>query len=257
MRCREIETLFAAYVDDEAPPAERQAVDAHLHACPPCRERVAGERAARDVVRARRATLRPCASEALRRRCAAHGVAPAVRGGLLTARAWVPLSLAAAVLLAVSSVLFFAGNSAEVLAAQLAVDHVKCFKFAPAPGPVDPLAEGRKWESGYGWPLTVPPSAPAEQLELVGVRRCLSSQGRIAHMLYRWRGQPLSVFVLNSRARGRPEREDVRADLQETVEKLGERAIIWSHGDRTYAVVGRDAAPELQQVARYVRRVSE
>ena len=260
MKCRELEPLFAAYVDDEAAASERAAVDAHLHACPPCRERVIGERAARDVVRARRSALRPCASQALRTRCAAQHVAPAVRGGLLTARAWVPLSLAAAVMIAVSGILFFAGNTVEVLAAQLAVDHVKCFKFAPAHASVDPVAEGRKWEAGYGWPLKVPASSADEQLELVAVRRCLSSEGRIAHMMYRWRGEPLSVFVLNSRVRGRREREDgrdPRTELQETVERIGERAVIWSQGDRTYAVVGREAAPALQQLARYVRRASE
>jgi anti-sigma factor RsiW len=256
MKCQELDPLFAAYVDEEAAPPERAAVDAHLQGCPPCRDRLAGERAARDVVRARREGLRPCASPALRARCVAQRVPAAVRGGVITRRAWVPLSLAAAVLLAVGGTLFFAGSNVEVLAAQLAVDHVKCFQFAPdrgsaSPAAVDPLAEGKKWESGYGWPLKVPPSAAAEELTLVGVRRCLSSEGRIAHMMYRWRGQPLSVFVINSRPGRR------RGDAEESVEKLGEHAILWSRGDRTYAVVARDPSPDLQQVARYVRRAAE
>jgi anti-sigma factor RsiW len=255
-RCRDVEALFAPYVDDEVAPQERATVDAHLHGCPPCRDRVAGERAARDVVRAHRVSLRPCASNALRTRCAAQRIAPAIRGGLVTRRAWLPLALAAAVLLAISGTLFFAGNSVEVLAAQLAVDHVKCFQFAPDRGAIDPLAEGRKWEAGYGWPLKVPASAPAEQLELIGVRRCLSSEGRVAHMMYRWRGQPLSVFVLNSRVRGR-RGSPAASDVNDIVEKMGEQAVIWSRGDRTYAVVARSPAPGLQQVARYVRRVSE
>jgi anti-sigma factor RsiW len=252
-RCRDVELLFTAYVDGEAAPPERATVDAHLHACPPCRDRVAGERAAREVLRARRSSLRPCASNALRTRCAAQRIAPAIRGGVLTRRAWAPLALAAAVLLAVSGALFFAGNSVEVLAAQLAVDHVKCFQFSPERGAVDPLAEARKWEAGYGWALKVPASAAAEQLELLGVRRCISSEGRVAHMMYRWRGQPLSVFVLNSRVRGRPG----AGEVNEIVDKLGEQAVIWSRGDRTYAVVARRPAPGLQEVARYVRRVSE
>ena len=168
----------------------------------------------------------------------------------------------AAVLLAVGGTLLFVGSNVEVLAAQLAVDHVKCFQFAPDRGAatpaahpaVDPLAEGKKWEGGYGWPLKVPPSAESEQLQLVGVRRCLSSEGRIAHMMYRWRGQPLSVFVINSRP-GR--RRDARADIDESLEKLGEHTILWSRGDRTYAVVARGPSPELQQVVRYVRRAAE
>ena len=256
--CQQIEPLFAAYVDDEAETAERATVDAHLRACPPCRDRIAGERAARDVLRARRTGLRPCASSALRARCAAHGVSPAIRSGLLSRRALIPLSLAAAVVLAVSSSLFFFGNTVEVLAAQLAVDHVKCFQFAPDRGArpvrVDPLTEERSWETSYGWPLKVPASAASEELELIGVRRCLSSEGRVAHMMYRWHGQPLSVFVLNSRAGGTNQGQP---EIEEVVNKMGENTVIWSRGDRTYAVVARGPSPDLQQVARYVRRASE
>ena len=253
MKCREVEAIFAPYVDDEVAPAERARVDAHLQACPPCRDHVAGERSAREILRARRARLRPCASDALRTRCAAQYVARAVRGGVLTRRTLVPLSLAAALLLVVSGALFFAGNSVEVLAAQLAVDHVKCFQFAPDRSGVDPIAEGGKWERVYGWPLQVPAAAAAEDLQLLGVRRCLSSHGRIAHMMYRWRGEPLSVFVLNSRVAG----TDPRAEVEASVKKMGEQAVIWSRGDRTYAVVARGEPAAVQQVARYVRKVSE
>jgi anti-sigma factor RsiW len=253
-RCQELEPLFASYVDGEATPTDRAALDAHVHACPPCRDRIAGERVAREVLRARGAGLRPCASQALRSRCAAQRLSRGVRGAVLTRRTLVPLSLAAAVLIGVAASLFFVGNSVEVLAAQLAVDHVKCFQFPPdRAGTVDPLAEGRKWETGYGWPLKVPASTETEQLELLGVRRCLSSEGRVAHLMYRWRGQPLSVFVLNSRLDGGADLKDVEA----TLVKLGEQTVIWSSGNQTYAVVGRGPSSGLQQVARYVRRASE
>lgn len=254
-RCREIEALFAPYVDEEAAAPDRAAVDAHLNACGPCRDRIAGERVARDVIRARRAGLRPCASDSLRTRCAAQRIAPAIKGGLVTRRGWVPLSLAAALLLAIGATLFLAGNSVEVLAAQLAVDHVKCFQFAPDRAAIDPLAEGRKWEAGYGWPLKVPASAQSEQLELLGVRRCLSTEGRVAHLMYRWRGKPLSVFVLNSRIKDAGDRQGQLAET--TLVKMGEQAIIWSRSGQTYAVVADDSSPALQQVARYVRRAVE
>lgn len=257
--CQQIEPLFAAYVDDEAATSERETVDAHLRACPPCRDRIAGERTARQVLRARRTGLRPHASQGLRARCAAQCVPPGIRSGVLTRRALIPLSLAAAVLLAVSSTLFFFGNTVEVLASQLAVDHVKCFQFAPDRGarPVrlDPLAESRKWESNQGWALKVPASAASEELELIGVRRCLSTEGRVAHLMYRWHGQPLSVFVLNSRVRGSG--HEPSGEIEETLSKMGENTVIWSRGDRTYAVVARGPSPDLQQVARYVRRASE
>jgi anti-sigma factor RsiW len=254
-RCREVEAFFAPYVDEEAAGPDRAAVDAHLQACGPCRDRVASERIAREVLRTRRAGLRPCATDALRTRCAAQRIVPAIKGGLVTRRTWVPLSLAAALLLAIGGTLFVAGNTVEVLAAQLAVDHIKCFQFPPDRGAVDPLAEARKWEAGYGWPLKVPASAESEHLELIGVRRCLSTEGRIAHLMYRWRGQPLSVFVVNSRVR-RP--EGASGSIVETsLDKMGEHAIIWTRADRTYAVVAHDSSPALQQVARYVRRASE
>jgi anti-sigma factor RsiW len=253
-RCREIEALFAPYVDQEAAAADRAAVDAHLNACGPCRDRIASERVAREVVRARRAGLRPYASDSLRTRCAAQRIAPAIKGGVVTRRGWVPLSLAAALLLAVGATLFLAGNSVEVLAAQLAVDHVKCFQFPPDRGAIDPLAEARKWEAGYGWPLKVPASAESEQLELLGVRRCLSTEGRVAHLMYRWRGKPLSIFVLNSRINdGEPQGQVIGT----TLEKMGEHAVIWSRSGQTYAVVADDSSPALQQVARYVRRAME
>ena len=47
--------------------------------------------------------LRPCASDLLRTRCAAHRTPPGIKGGLVTRRGWVPLSLAAGVLLAGAS----------------------------------------------------------------------------------------------------------------------------------------------------------
>jgi anti-sigma factor RsiW len=254
-RCREIEALFAPYVDEEAPAPDRATVDAHLNACSPCRDRIAGERVAREVVRARRSTLRPCASEALRTRCAAQRIVPAIKGGLITRRGWVPLSLAAALLLAVGGTLFLAGNTVEVLAAQLAADHIKCFQFAPDRASVDPLTESRKWEEGYGWPIKVPASAQSEQLELVGVRRCLSTEGRIAHLMYRWRGKPLSVFILNAPVKGAATDDGVTAAT--SLRKMGEQEIIWTRAGRTYAVVAHDSSPALQEVARYIKRASE
>jgi anti-sigma factor RsiW len=93
----------------------------------------------------------------------------------------------------------------------------------------------------------VPSSAPDRQLVLLDVRRCLSSDGLTAHMLYRWRGQPLSVYVLNS---ARVQNFEVR-----TVDKLGEEEVMWSRGGRTYAVVGRGRRADLEQFAKYVQQV--
>ena len=90
----------------------------------------------------------------------------------------------------------------RALAAQLAIDHVECFQFAAGPRRRSirrpRRRAGRRTTGGCS---RCPGSAPAEQLEFVDVRRCVSTQGASAHMMYRWRGQPLSVYVINSVAK--------------------------------------------------------
>jgi anti-sigma factor RsiW len=248
-RCDDLDPLFAPYVDNEAPPQDRSAIDAHLNACPPCRDLVAGERAAKAVLQARRDSLRTSASVGLRSRCEAMGHATAARPGLTTfTRRWVPLSLAATLVLAVAGVFLFGlSDRVDVFAAQLALDHVKCFKLTPdriATG--DPVLLGRDWASKQGWPLQVPSSAPAQGLELLGVRRCGSTEGRVAHVMYRWRGEPLSVYVL-------PASIASPRVVQDVVDTFGHEAVVWSKDGRTYAVVARGASAELAQVAAYVR----
>jgi anti-sigma factor RsiW len=252
--CRDVEPLMTPYVDGEARPAEQASVDAHIKACPPCREAVADERTARDVLHARREELRAAAPDMLRRRCAAQTASipksvAAPRPGLMR-RSWVPLSLAATLVLTVAAVFLFGlNNPVEALATQLAVDHVKCFQFVPDHGTVDPGEAGQAWARKQGWPLRVPLSAPDRQLVLLDVRRCWSTDGVTAHMLYRWRGEPLSVYVLNSV----PVRHfDVR-----TVDKLGQEEIMWSRGGRTYAVVARARRADLEQVVKYVQQSVE
>jgi anti-sigma factor RsiW len=165
------------------------------------------------------------------------------------------MSLAATLVLVVGWVFLFGLNDrVEALAAQLALDHVKCFKFPPSRTTRDAAALGRDWRAAQGWALSVPSSLASDQLELIGVRRCLSSEGRVAHIMYNWHGAPLSVYVLNRSVRGVP---DNRAATEEVVPKMGEEAIIWSSAGRTYAVVGRGRPSDLQHVAAYVRQTAE
>jgi anti-sigma factor RsiW len=246
-KCRDVEPLFAPYVDGLGAPADRATVEAHIQGCPPCRDLLAGQRAARDVVAARRESLRGCASEHLRARCAAQWGGAAVRGGLAMLPGWrtlVPLSVAATLVLAIGGVfLYSAINQVEALAAQLAIDHMKCAQFGSVP--VDPATAASQWASTYGWPLRVPPSAPDRDLEFVTVRRCLVTEGRTAHMMYTWRGQPLSVFVVPTALEGlRP---------RELVEAFGHEAVIWSAGGRTYVVMARGRPEEMEPVITYVR----
>jgi hypothetical protein len=134
----------------------------------------------------------------------------------------------------------------RALAAQLAIDHVKCFQFAPEHGGVDSITAAERWKAAYGWLLAVPRNEPREELELLDVRRCLSTQGSSAHIMYKWHGQPLSVYVLNSVSKS-----DVH--VERLITSIGERAVIWNDGGRTYAVVGRAQPDDLTHIAHYLR----
>jgi anti-sigma factor RsiW len=244
--CGDLDERLTPFVDDEAAPAERAAVGAHLAACPPCRKHADDERTARDLVREHRAGLCPPAPAALKSRCShLRGGARRPAGFGAAIRRWAPLSVAATLVLAVAAVFLFGLNDgAQALAASLAVDHVKCFKVSVPVAAADAGIEGQQWQRRHGWPVVIPPTAPAEDLQLVDVRRCFSSDGRAAHLMYKWRGSPLSLFVLPQDTR----REGV-------VKKVGQEAVIWSANQRTYAVVASNDAPrdDLSRVIAYLK----
>jgi anti-sigma factor (TIGR02949 family) len=243
--CRELDEHLAPYVDGEAPPAARRSVESHLAACPPCLEHAEAETAARKLVRDHREDLRVGAPPALRARCAAlESLVGRRRSTMATLRRWAPLSLAATLVLAVAGVFVFGLNDrVEALAASLAVDHVKCFKVSSrTPSHADPAIAAHDWQQDQGWAVVVPKSEPAQQLTLVDVRRCLSTDGRTAHMMYTWRGAPLSLYVLP---------ENIGRDR--VVDRMGHEAVIWCANDRTYAVVAEGHPSELTQVVAYMK----
>lgn len=250
--------MFAGYVDGESREGECAAIDAHLRECPACRSRIAEERVVREALVSRREKLRACASPELRRRCAAGrpaAAAPAstsVRSGGLAGSRWLPLSMAATLLLAVGGVFLYGlRGGSQALAAQLVADHVKCFEFSSQPTIIpDGRTLSREWAAARGWEIRVPESATSEDLQLLGVRRCISTEGTTAHLMYKWRGQPLSVYVLNS------PRPDV-GPVPRLLERFGQEAIMWSRGNRTYAVVARGRPTDVEHVARYVQTAAE
>jgi anti-sigma factor RsiW len=252
--CRELEPWLAPYVDGEISPSDADRVRTHLASCPPCRRSVAGERAARGVLQARKGELVTVAPSRLRERCAACACeAPGLPAALVqpqrrfAQRRWVPLSFAASILLAVAAVFFIGLNgSVEALATQLALDHVKCFQFAPDHAELDAKSAGEAWSRTLPWLTKVPRSEPVEQLEFIGLRRCLSTQGLSAHIMYKWRGHPLSMYVLNSQP-------ESGAPAGKLVSRMGQDAIIWTDAGRTYAVVSRAQQSDLEHIAQYMR----
>jgi anti-sigma factor RsiW len=264
--CTFIDPLVTPYVDGELSATERTFVDDHLNECPPCCARVAAEGAVRDLVRARKAGLTTeRASESLRSQCrdlAAQNVArsplsgvpasspPPVRaaraGWRIPWRAgWAPLALTASLVLVVAGAFLYQAthHSARLLAAELAADHMKCFAANTLLGTHHaPAVVERSMMSAFGWQLHLPEQFDASGLELVGSRRCLYAEGKVAHLMYRDHGRPVSIFMLPKRVRA-----------EELVEALGHEAAIWSSGDRTFVLVTRGSRAEVQRMASLVK----
>src|SRR5262245_7311334 len=229
--CGSIEPLVTPYVDGTIPDADRRLVDEHLRACPPCHSRVASERAMRDALCRCRAVLADeHAPAALRARCQALArsrqspVSSPQSDGRLRWRARVlPLALAASLLLVFATAFFYqlTAGSTRVLAAELTADHVKCFALNALLGTHDlPAAVEGTMATGFGWNMHLPADPASVGLELVGARPCLYGEGKIAHVMYRQAGQPVSLFMLP---------KDSRAP--ELVHVLGHQAKIWCVGD--------------------------
>jgi len=160
----------------------------------------------------------------------------------------VPLSVAATLLIAIAGALLFVVNdNVEALAAQMTLDHVTCFQFAPERlRHVDAATAAHDWAEKQGWAIQIPASSSTSDLELLGIRQCTMSSGRVAHVMYKWHGHPLSVFVV-------PHSVAALHDQQEVIEKFGHEAVVWADRDRTYVLLARARPAELEPVIGYVR----
>jgi anti-sigma factor RsiW len=242
--CQDVDRLLTPYLDAEVDGADRQAVEGHLGQCPPCARRAAAEAASRRVLMVRGGSLSPRAPESLRRRCTA--LAPRKRSsswwGVM---GWRTAGLATASLvvvgLAATMVYGVATHSPTLLVAELALDHVKCFAlFEPREAQADPAAVASGLRADYGWELAVPGSLAREHLTLLGARRCFSTDGRVAHVMYRHDGRAVSLFMMP-----RTSRDAARVSV------AGHVARIWSRAATTYVLLGSESEPEMQAVAAY------
>ena len=256
MHCRDVENLLPSYVDG----LERRkaaAIAAHLETCDACRELAHAQSVARTVLKARAAQLAPMAPPGLRTRIIATtanlddedkisrsrdlvpGLAWTGRLTAFAAAAMVVLTLGA-VLLPVATV-----RSTALLAAQLALDHLKCFTIEgdadAAPIPAAQAEAALKQE--FDLIVDVPASLEAEKLELLAVRRCLYGDGRAAHLMYRLDGEPVSLFIIPGLTRPAAE-----------LSLFGHEQVVWTKGDRTYMLVARGGSRNaLARVASYLQ----
>lgn len=253
-KCRDLDPLFAPYADGEVASDDRASVESHLERCPPCRENVAEQRTVRAAVAACRSSLRTSAPHELRAKCAAYARNAQPERSVVSRmaqRRWIPLSLAATLVIALATAFIIGVNDkVEALTAQLTLDHVKCFQVAPERlKHTNAATAARDWSEKQGWAIDVPASSSSEDLELLGVRQCAWTNGRVAHVMYLWHGHPLSIFVVPRALRG-------VSDRQEFVEKFGHEAVIWSGKDRTYVLLARAKPPELAPIVGYVRQTA-
>src|SRR5437762_2635302 len=220
--CREIDPLVTPYVDGETTAAERGMVEAHLAACPPCRHRAEAEAVARQ--RLRTCGCRPSASEQLASRCRK---ARTPLGRLTCTYSTTSLSVFAAVVLMTGGVSVYGLTrlSPTVLAAQLTLDHLKCFAVHASTNAVDVHAAEDQFAQDYGWRLHVPTAPAADGLQLVGIRRCFCGEGPAVHVMYRRQGEPISLYVM-------PHVEHASA----TADVFGHDAVIWSDHDMTFVL---------------------
>jgi len=241
--CRDFNALITLYADGELAASRCAEVDRHAAECAPCRARLVQEQGAHRA-------LRQCAGRlselplppGLATRCQAAMRAEAEPRGVPLWRRWMPA--AAALVALVAGVVLLTGRSNALLAAQLTVDHLKCFAVSAtreATG-TDPHAAERQLAE-YGWSVRVPASAAAHGLQLVGVRRCLYAEGTLPHVMYTVRGRPVSLFSLA---------EGVRP--AGVVDALGHQSRIWQRGGRTFVMVAPEDAGPMAAVAQYLEQ---
>jgi anti-sigma factor RsiW len=249
--CSSLDPLVTPYVDGELTAADRNAVNEHAAHCPPCRARLARERAVRDAMQAQQAQLRAVAPPALRSRCerlaarsAPAEAAPVVPPPPARRARLAPLAVAATLILIVGSafVLRTTQLSTHVIAAELTADHLKCAVVNSLAGTSQSAAYVESsMAARFGWHAHLPEQPEQAGLELVGARPCLYGEGTVAHIMYRHEGSTISVFML-------PRRQRPAAQLG----VLGHQAAVWSDGDRTFVVVARKSQEELQRIAAFI-----
>ena len=161
------------------------------------------------------------------RRSGAHArcrATPGLAGSQV--RRWLPLSMAATLLLAVGGV-FIAGQQAA-FAAQLAIDHEKCFiEFGTGHPPLDTAAAEDYLATVHGVDVVVPVGDGQEPVELVDARSCEYDGGRTAHLLYEVEGREVSLFVVPD-----------GSHAERSIEVVWHQARLWSAADAGYVLVG-------------------
>lgn len=240
--CRRIESLVTPYVDGEASAADVARVEAHITRCAVCQDLVVAERVGRMLVRARAEHLAVAAPPGLRTRIVAT-LQPAGEPTLGWRGRLTAFTAAAATLVLLVTALEFVSPQSNVLfAAQLALDHVRCFVIELGSiESADPQELQRAYAERYGWRVTVPPSSAEAGITLVAARRCPFWLGDHAHLLYRSGEHEVSLYITQGSDRAASE-----------VAVLGHVERLWNARGDSYALIARGVpAVELERISGY------
>ncbi len=248
MTCRDVEAQLTPFIDGELTEAVATPVTEHLAACGGCRRMAEQERLGRQLLQERAPRLATAAPASLRAAVRRSVPAPRRRFSF----GWVAASAAATVVVALGFVAV-AGliQPIPVFAAQASLDHLKCIRLGPSASSSDAKAVETAWRGWQGWDLHVPTGQQGAGLRLLGYRRCVITEGRMAHLLYERVGESgagggdvVSVFVL-------PDGPKVaHAEL----EMFGQEEVLWTSHGHTYALVGRGDRAALVAVASSLER---
>jgi hypothetical protein len=156
-----------------------------------------------------------------------------------------PFAVAAGLVLAVSGAVLYGltARSTRLMAAELTADHVKCFRVINTVlGTHDDAGTVEKqMESTFGWLVHLPEHPERADLELVGARPCLYPEGVVAHIMYRHRGHPVSLFMLPNRSRG-----------EEVIDVMRHQAAMWTVRGRTFVLITNEPRDEAEHVAAFM-----
>ena len=156
-----------------------------------------------------------------------------------------PVALAASLILIVGGAFLYelTDRSTKLMAGELTADHVKCFGILNRVLGTnrEPAAVEGAMASSFDWHMRLPEHADQAGLELVGARPCLYGEGRVAHIMYRHNGHPVSIFMLPKSARA-----------EELLDVMGHRAAIWSVDDRTFVLIANEPRAEVERMASFV-----
>jgi anti-sigma factor RsiW len=249
--CASIDPLVTPYIDGELGGAERAAVEQHIRFCPPCRSRIQAEQSVCRLLRTRQPELTAQrAPEQLHLRCrAVRASQPTGSARAGSSWRWIgrtpSLAAAAVLLLAAGGAIGYRATfgATQAIAAELTADHIKCLMLNAVMRTHDSVEDVEAdLQSGFGWTARLPEHPEQADLELVGSRPCLYEHGKIAHIMYRHKGVPVSIFMLPATQ----ERDGF-------LESLGHDAVVWSDAERTYVLIARAPRADVERVASFVQ----